>query len=140
MLLIGSYLNLMLYTLELVAVYLYFANERSKRDHSLITFAVCFTLFTDTLASFAVCADVFSVRAYYHRTPFIITSHCDPDMCLVLGSANIQIYICSRYRCRFLGDITKTFVPQWSHILWIISNSLGPFVVQAFMVLRYWRL
>ena len=93
MLLIGSYLNLMLYTLELVAVYLYFSNERSKRDHPLIMFAVCFTLLTDTLASFAVCADVFAVRAYYHSTPFIITFRRDLDLCLVLGSANIQIYL-----------------------------------------------
>jgi hypothetical protein len=55
---------MMLYTLELVAVYLYFKSQRSKRDPPPIMFAVCFVLVVDTLATFAVCADVFSVRAY----------------------------------------------------------------------------
>lgn len=64
MLLVGSYLNVMLYTLELVAAYLYFTSQRKRRDPPLIIFAVCFTLSVDTLASFAVCADVFSVRVY----------------------------------------------------------------------------
>lgn len=68
MLLIGSYLNMMLYTLELVAVYLYFKSQRSKRDPPPIMFAVCFVLVVDTLATFAVCADVFSVRAYLQNS------------------------------------------------------------------------
>jgi len=55
---------MILYTLELVAVYVYFRSQRSKQDPPLIVFAICFVLVVDTLATFAVCADVFSVRAY----------------------------------------------------------------------------
>lgn len=104
LMLVGSYLNTMLYTLELVAVYLYFTSHRGKRDHRMIIFAVYFVLVADTVASFAVCANVFA-------------------LCVLLW-----------------GDTSKAFVPHWSLIVWIVANALGPFVVQGFMLFRYWRL
>ena len=59
---IGSYLNAMLYSLELVQAYIYyFASPRSLRDHIFLKCCVATSLVSDTVGTISVCALTFVV-------------------------------------------------------------------------------
>ena len=61
---IGSYLNVMLYTLELVAAYIcYFASPRSSRDAILLKCCIAISLVSDTVGMIGACALSFIVSA-----------------------------------------------------------------------------
>ncbi|KAF9054117.1 hypothetical protein BJ165DRAFT_684887 [Panaeolus papilionaceus] len=50
-LLIGAYFNLILFTIEIVFVYIYFISKRSRDDPKVIKYAVIATLFFDTIGT-----------------------------------------------------------------------------------------
>ena len=61
---IGSYMNVMLYTLELVGAYIYyFASPRSSKDPILVKFIVATSVVSDTIGTIGVCAQTFIVSA-----------------------------------------------------------------------------
>lgn len=61
---IGSYVNVMLYTLELVEAYIYyFVSPRSSRDHIFLKVCVATSLVSDTVGTIGVCALSFIVSA-----------------------------------------------------------------------------
>ena len=61
---IGSYLNVMLYTLELVEAYMYFfASPRSLKDPIFLKCCVATSLVSDTVGTIGVCALTFVVSA-----------------------------------------------------------------------------
>ncbi|KAF9475106.1 hypothetical protein BDN70DRAFT_936145 [Pholiota conissans] len=57
--LVGTFINLVLYGVELFAAYAYFSGKRFKRDRKFIKLAVVTNLIIDTAASFALCANIF---------------------------------------------------------------------------------
>ncbi|KAF9479817.1 hypothetical protein BDN70DRAFT_664028 [Pholiota conissans] len=59
--LIGTYLNLILYGVELVAIVIYFTSARAKRDKRFIAIAVITNLIIDTITTFAQCVDIFKL-------------------------------------------------------------------------------
>ena len=61
---IGSYINVMLYTLELVGAYIYyFASPRSSKDPILIKVFVATSIVSDTIGTIGVCAQPFIVSS-----------------------------------------------------------------------------
>ena len=61
---IGSYLNMMLYTLELVEAYIYyFTSPRSSKDHIFLKCCVATSLVSDTVGTIGICALTFIVSA-----------------------------------------------------------------------------
>jgi len=61
---IGSYINLMLYTLELVEAYIYyFDSPRSSRDPIFLKCCVAASLVSDTVGTIGICALSFVVSA-----------------------------------------------------------------------------
>ncbi|KAF8959769.1 hypothetical protein BDZ97DRAFT_1836886 [Flammula alnicola] len=102
--LIGAFINLMLYTLELVAAYVYFSSPRSKRDRKIVVYAVIFCLLVDTVGTFATCAVIFT------------------------------------FTIIFWGNDLSASRSHWTLTLWFIANAIVQFVVQGFMVYRYFRL
>ena len=61
---IGSYINVMLYTVELVGAYIYyFASPRSSKDPILVKFFVVISLVSDTIGTIGVSAQPFIVSA-----------------------------------------------------------------------------
>jgi len=59
---IGSYVNVMLYTLELVEAYIYyFASPRSSKDPKFLKCCVGASLVSDTVGTIGVCALTFIV-------------------------------------------------------------------------------
>ncbi|KAF9460880.1 hypothetical protein BDZ94DRAFT_866584 [Collybia nuda] len=104
-LLIGTYINLMLYTLELVQFYHYFRTSgRAKEDRVTIKFAVIFTMVLDTLSSLASCATVYL------------------------------------YTIVFWGNLPALGREYWPMFVVIALTGTGTFVVQLFMLQRYWRM
>ncbi|KAJ3514040.1 hypothetical protein NLJ89_g2605 [Agrocybe chaxingu] len=67
--LIGSYVNLVLYTLELRAFYTYLRCERSRRDRKPLKATVFSCVFIDTVGTFAACAAVFTEAVIYWGDP-----------------------------------------------------------------------
>ena len=66
----GVYLNLVLYTLEVVQAYHYFQNSgRSKTDRKILKCAVILNLILDTLVTIAACGLVFMVSCSVHNGP-----------------------------------------------------------------------
>ncbi|KDR81872.1 hypothetical protein GALMADRAFT_240135 [Galerina marginata CBS 339.88] len=59
--LIGCYINLILYTLELIASYAYFHSTRRKGDRKAIVGLVIFSLIMDTIGTSMICAAVFLI-------------------------------------------------------------------------------
>ena len=53
---IGSYINTMLYALELVEAYIYFASLRSMKDPIFLKYCVATSLVSDTVGTIGVCA------------------------------------------------------------------------------------
>ena len=71
---IGSYMNVMLYTLELVGAYIYyFASPRSSKDPILVKFIVATSVVSDTIGTIGVCAQTFIVSAPNPIISFFIT-------------------------------------------------------------------
>lgn len=61
---IGSYVNVMLYTVELVEGYIYyFASPRSSKDSIFLKCWVATSLVSDTVGTIGVCALTFIVSA-----------------------------------------------------------------------------
>lgn len=60
--LIGSYINAMLYGIAMLCVYIYTRSERSTRDSPFVKFAVTACAVLDTASTFAVCGNAFYVR------------------------------------------------------------------------------
>ena len=61
---IGTYLNAMLYSLELVEAYIYyFASRRSSKDPIFLKCWVATALVSDTVGTIGVCALTFIVSA-----------------------------------------------------------------------------
>ena len=68
---IGSYLNTMLYTLELVEAYIYyFASPRSLKDPIFLKCCIATSLVSDTVGTIGVCALSFIVSAPNAMTSF----------------------------------------------------------------------
>ena len=53
---IGTYINTVLYGLVMLCVYLYFRSERSKRDPLILKFAVAVNAVMDTVSTFGLCS------------------------------------------------------------------------------------
>ncbi|KDR82709.1 hypothetical protein GALMADRAFT_238207 [Galerina marginata CBS 339.88] len=70
--LIGCFVNLMLYTVELAAGWKYFHGDRSKRDHRILFGTVIFNLVMDTIGTFALSADVFTSFAGVRRPRVVL--------------------------------------------------------------------
>ncbi|KAF8159264.1 hypothetical protein B0H34DRAFT_796543 [Crassisporium funariophilum] len=69
-LVVGAYLNMMLYTLELVSFHIYFIeSQRSKRDPGVLKCAALLSLFSDTLGTMSVCA-MTSILVFSHDTTY----------------------------------------------------------------------
>ncbi|KAF8162755.1 hypothetical protein B0H34DRAFT_692829 [Crassisporium funariophilum] len=65
-LLIGSYVNLALYSLEIIgAVIYFFGSERARRDRTLLKCAVATNVFLDTIGTFCACAINFQFIVVY---------------------------------------------------------------------------
>ncbi|KAF8162735.1 hypothetical protein B0H34DRAFT_292542 [Crassisporium funariophilum] len=104
-LLIGSYVNLALYTLELVGGYYYFfESKRSKRDRRTLKLAVAVNIFLDLIGTFCGCAITFMFAVI------------------------------------FWGNSHAIFKTYWPITLWLVTSGISAFIVQAFMLRRYWRL
>ncbi|KAF8155783.1 hypothetical protein B0H34DRAFT_509531 [Crassisporium funariophilum] len=101
-LLVGSYVNLVLYTVELVAAYVYFSSERSKRDRRLLKGTLAFDVLLDALGTFSACAvNLLFIVNFWGKT----------------------------------DEINKT---SWPFVIWRVTNALGAFIFQGFMLFRYW--
>ncbi|KAF9009592.1 hypothetical protein BDQ17DRAFT_1071778 [Cyathus striatus] len=102
--LIGTLVNLSLYTLEITQVIAYFTSERRKRDRLWIKLCVLFNLLADTIASFASWAGIFIYS--------------------VLNWGHFE-------------DLQHNI---WPLVVVILVDGLVTFVVQSFMVYRYWKM
>ena len=60
--LVGSYINAMLYGVAMLCVYLYKRSERSRRDSLFVKLAVAACAVLDTVGTFGFCGNVFYVR------------------------------------------------------------------------------
>ncbi|KAF8162754.1 hypothetical protein B0H34DRAFT_671914 [Crassisporium funariophilum] len=106
-LLLGSYVNMILFSLELVAAHEYFIrSKRSKRDRKFLKYTIAFDVFLDILGTFSACA--VNVMAWFH------ISYHGNDVA-----------------------VTKFY---WPFLLWRVTNAMGAFIFQGFMLYRYWKL
>ncbi|KAF8808840.1 hypothetical protein BYT27DRAFT_7188314 [Phlegmacium glaucopus] len=113
---IGSYTNVMLYTLELVEAYIYyFASPRSLRDSIYLKGCVAISLVSDTVGVIGICALTFITNLVFIDT---IT-----PMNLYWG---FQIYAISNLISAFI------FQCYMLHRYWILSRN---YVVSAFIAL-----
>ncbi|KAF8232588.1 hypothetical protein L208DRAFT_1360921 [Tricholoma matsutake] len=105
--LIGTYINLILYTLESVQVYHYFRNSRrSKTDSKILKGAVILNLIMDSLATIAICALVYMYTVvFWGRRNAIVPSR-----------------------------------EYWPMVVVVVLTGTTTFLVQSFMVYRYWRI
>lgn len=62
--LIGTLVNTILYTLEVVAAVIYFRSSRARNERIYITLAVLFNLAVDTVGSFSVMVSAYTVRFF----------------------------------------------------------------------------
>jgi hypothetical protein len=60
-LLVGSYVNMMLYTMECVCLWRYYSHSRHKTDGFLLKTMVYFVFTVDTLGTLAACSAVYLV-------------------------------------------------------------------------------
>lgn len=104
-LLIGSYVNLIFYTLELFLCHRYlWKSERAKKDATFLKLSVVFIACVDGVATFGACALV-----YMFTVPF-------------------------------WGNVAAVQKSYWPFILIVIGDGLSTFVVQGFMIYRYWTI
>ncbi|KAF5311863.1 hypothetical protein D9619_003776 [Psilocybe cf. subviscida] len=99
--LVGSYINTILYGLAMLCVYLYRRSRRSRRDPLFVKLAVAASAVFDTVATFGVCANVY----------YLTVSHW--------------------------GRYDSEFRTHWTAVLWFLCLAFSEFIVQVFMVRRY---
>ena len=91
---IGSYMNVMLYTLELVGAYIYyFASPRASKDPIFIKLFVATSVVSDTIGTIGVCAQPFIVSV-----PNAIISFFFFDSDLPKGQPCLYQYAANIYR------------------------------------------
>ncbi|KAF8808822.1 hypothetical protein BYT27DRAFT_7188300 [Phlegmacium glaucopus] len=113
---IGSYTNVMLYTLELVEAYIYyFASPRSLKDSIYLKGCVAISLVSDTVGTIGICALTFI-------TNLVFTDTITPRK-LYWG---FQVYAISNLISSFI------FQCYMLHRYWILSRN---YVVSAFIAL-----
>lgn len=112
---IGSYANIMLYTLELVEAYTYyFASPRSSKDPIFLKGCVATSLVSDTVGTIAVCALTFIVSAPNAIISFFLT--CLKTNLVFTGMLLISI----DWPLNTETSGRKILVPSWR------GNSTGP--------------
>ncbi|KAF5312953.1 hypothetical protein D9619_003836 [Psilocybe cf. subviscida] len=117
--LIGSYINSMLYALAMFCVYVYYRGDRSKRDPLLVKLAVAGCAVMDTVATFGVCGSYFYLSVLRWGRDF---SHCS----LRHGTDSVP-----------KGDYDYEFRAHWLPIMTFVASAFSEIIVQAFMVRRY---
>ncbi|CAA7260927.1 unnamed protein product [Cyclocybe aegerita] len=123
--LIDSYANLILYTLELLAFHTYLRCERSCRDRKTLKATVFSCVFLDTVGTFAACATAFT-EAVIHWGKCLNSYHQDSDFPHV-KSLNA-------------GDPREQGRLHWTNALWFVCSQVVALAVQGFMVARYFKL
>ncbi|KAF8808821.1 hypothetical protein BYT27DRAFT_7188295 [Phlegmacium glaucopus] len=113
---IGSYINVMLYTLELVEAYIYyFASPRSSKDSIYLKGCVATSLVSDTVGTIGICALTFITNLVFTDT-------------ITAGKLywGFQMYI--------ISNVVSAFIFQcyMVHRHWILSRN---YVVSAFIAL-----
>jgi len=139
--LVGSYANLILYTLELVAVIRYYKrNQDSRLFHAMIFF----TFVVDTASTISTCTCVYSVCNQSRlfsilslMSPFLAACHHPLGYDSYRFSFFLTGYQCSR---SVTGDVN--FLPKqlWADTVSFVTYTISATIVRCFLIFRYWRL
>ena len=136
---IGSYTNAMLYTLELVAAYIYyFASPRSSKDPIFLKCCVATSLVSDTVGTIGVCALAFIVSVPNTFISFFffwraLRPTSSSPVCCWYGLA-------AKYWNLWSKDAITSRKVYWAFQMFIVSNIVSAFIFQSYMVYRLWKL
>jgi len=149
-LLIGAYVNSIMYTLEGIAVIQYYLATKHNQDSLLFQVMVYFTFVVDTVSTCVTCVFVYLVCNQNQIIIFSIFS----DLILMMGpffavyrhilGYDLFIFHFSfwlmGYQCPYstTGDLTN--MQTWPTAVTIALNGITGSIVQCFLIYRYWRM
>jgi len=146
-LLVGAYVNSMMYTLEGIAVIQYYLTTKRNQDSLLFQVVVYFTFVVDTVSTCVTCAFVYLVC---NRNRIIIFSNLILMMslfftvyCHTLGYNPFIFHFSFRltgYQCPYSTTGDHTNLQTWLMAVTIALNGITGSIVQCFLIYRYWRM
>jgi hypothetical protein len=142
-LLVGTYVNSILYTLEILAVVRYYSTSKHNHDSGLFQAMIYFTFLLDTVCTistyacvYLVCKSSSSFRSNLMNLYFIYST---PSLIGVWFFIALFYWPISMSNS-VTGDVNYLQNQYWPFDAFCITTGISAAIVQSFLIYRYWKL